>query len=80
MARQVGESDARPGLALCHSATTMPDGVEGLGTTAECHVDTQSREADGETIVREMELLYADWRERRTAGLLMNVVIGSGPG
>ncbi len=75
MARQVGESDASPGLVLCHSATTTPDGVESPGTTAECHVDTLLQEADGET-----EPLFANWRERRTAGSLMNVVIGSVPG
>ena len=80
MARQVGESAVSPGLVLRHSAPTTPDGVESSGTTADCHVDTLSQEADGETIVREMEHFFPGWREHRTTGSLKNVVIGSVPG
>lgn len=75
MARQVGESNASPGLALRHSAATTSDGVESPGTTVGCRVDTQLQEADGET-----KPLFANLRERRTAGSMMNVAIGSVPG
>ncbi len=79
MARHVDEDGTSSEPAPRNWSTTTPDGVESPGTTAGSQFDTPSREIDGETLVHGMGHLVAGWREQRTAGSLMDVVIGSVP-